>query len=310
MGFTPGNDSRFSEEKIEAKRNFINKLWNISRFILANIKNTDIDEKSFQVNSLADKWIINSFNKTKELVTNKLENFDFSLAAEELTDFTWNRFADWYLEISKIEENKDKILLYILKNLLIMWHPFIPFVTEKIWSSFNNSLLMIEKWPLNKEISELDDGLVEESFDLIKQIIVSIRNLRTKNKIDFSKKIDLLIIAHEKEEIIKNNIELIKKLKTNIKDVFIIKEGSIPENSIIDIVMGVEVILKVEIDFEKELSRIKKEIDNLNKLIDIQNKKLSNDDFIKKAPEKIVELEKEKLNNYLSEIEKLNNSLN
>ncbi len=310
MGFTPGNDSRFSEEKIEAKRNFINKLWNISRFILSNIENTDIDEKSFQTNSLADKWIINSFEKTKKLVSSKLESFDFSLAAEELTDFTWNKFADWYLEISKIEGKKDKVLLYILKNLLIMWHPFIPFVTEKIWGSFNESLLMVEKWPKDEELNESENNLIEEDFDLIKQIIVSIRNLRTKNKIDFSKKIDLLIIAHEKEGVIKNNIDLIKKLKTNIKEVSVVKEGVVPENSIIDVVMGVEVILMIEIDFEKELLRIKKEIENLNKLVDIQKKKLSNNDFVQKAPEKVVELEKEKLNNYLSEIEKLNNNLN
>jgi len=310
MGFTPGNDSRFSEEKIESKRNFINKLWNISRFILSNIKKTDIDKKSFQLNSLADRWIINSFEKTKESVTNKLESFDFSLAAEELTEFTWNKFADWYLEISKIEGNKDKILLYILKNLLIMWHPFIPFVTEKIWSSFNDSLLMVERWPDKKELNDSERSLVDSDFNLIKQIIVSIRNLRTKNKIEFSKKIDLLIIAHEKEEVINKNIELIRSLKTNIKELSVVKDGVVPENSIIDIVMGVEIVLIVEIDLEKELARVKKEIENLNKLVDNQKKKLSNDDFIRKAPEKIVELEKEKLNNYLSEIEKLNNSLN
>lgn len=148
MGSTPGNDSRYSADKVEAKRNFINKLWNIARYILAQPGvaecqlNSDPEPKT-----IADRWILAELSITISEVRKRLDNFEFSLAAEILTEFTRDKLADWYLEIAKIEGGKTEILNYLLLAILRLWHPFIPFVTEKIWQSFQTGVLMIEQWP-------------------------------------------------------------------------------------------------------------------------------------------------------------------
>jgi valyl-tRNA synthetase len=177
MGATPGNDSRYSAEKIESKRNFVNKLWNISRFILSST-----DEKYFTTSYLdepetkteSDKWILSELAGARYATNNYLESFNFSLAAEELNEFTYNKLADWYLEFAKVEKNKEEILIYLLKNLLILWHPFIPFVTETIWGSFNTTLLMVEKWTnndvLTKNKSWLSYTAEKENIKLIKEM--------------------------------------------------------------------------------------------------------------------------------------------
>ncbi|MDA3802839.1 MAG: valine--tRNA ligase [Patescibacteria group bacterium] len=307
MGSTPGNDVRFSEDKIEAKRNFVNKLWNISRYILSNIDNEK--ESNIKEQTLADKWILLSLNELITSITNRLDSFEFSLAAEELTDFTWNKLADWYLEVSKIEENKDDILIYILKNILILWHPFIPFVTEKIWESFNDSVLMVEKWPQIDEKIEIDKKNIKEDFNLIIDIVVAIRNLRTKNKIEPNLKIDAVIIARDKKKILEESKDLITNLKTNLKSLKIEEDVKLPENSVVDVVSGVELCLIFEVDSKKEVERLKKEVERLEKLIKVQKGKLDNKNFVEKAPEKIVNIEKEKLDNYLVELDKINKNL-
>ncbi len=311
-GSTPGNDVRFSEDKIEAKRNFINKLWNISRFILSGV-----DENSFSVSAhknpdpktLADKWIISSLHDLKISVNKRLEGFDFSLAADELTDFTWNKLADWYLEIAKVEKDKDQILVYILKNLLILWHPFIPFVTEKIWESFNNSILMVEKWPQDEKIySDEEKNNIENDFLIIKDVIIAIRNLRTENKLEPAKKVEALIYGHGKLKLLEENQELIKSLKTNI-DLKVEESGELPKNSLTAVSGEVEIFLIEAIDSLKEKNRLQKEFLNLEKLVKTQEVKLSNSDFISRAPKEIVEAEKIKLNNYKTELEKINKNI-
>ncbi|MCU0679909.1 MAG: valine--tRNA ligase [Planctomycetes bacterium] len=160
-GITPGNDARFYEEKVEASRNFVNKLWNISRFILGKIeaeKVKNIKERP-EAKTLADKWLLNKLDGIILKTTKELDNHNFSLAAEILYEFTWSDFADWYLEIAKIENGKDEILIYTLKTLLKLWHPYIPFVTEEIWNKLGEEkMLLIEKWPTVGKIHENDSN--------------------------------------------------------------------------------------------------------------------------------------------------------
>lgn len=315
MGLTPGNDVKFSEDRIEAKRNFVNKLWNIARFILSS---SESGLEKYQINNkkedfvpeaktLADKWILQSLNETIKLTTKYLEELNFSLAADTLNIFTWNELADWYLEVAKIEKNKEEILLYILRKLLILWHPFTPFVTEEIWESFNDDLLMVRKWPQVKLKLNLEQA--KKEFNIIKNLIAAIRNARSENKIEPAQKIKAVIFANQQEKIISENAELIKGLKTNLESLVVKNKGEKITEAISVVFEDMEIYLLGEIDKDKERGRLLKEKDNLKKLINLQNNKLSNQDFIKLAPEKIVANEKIKLVNYEQELEKINQTI-
>jgi len=309
-GSTPGNDSRFSEDKVEAKRNFINKLWNISRFILATA-----DEKALtlttddrpRVKTPADKWIIAELDSLIIRVSDYLDNLDFSLAAEDLSDFTWNKLADWYLEIAKFEKNKQEILIYLLKNILKLWHPFLPFVTETIWQSFNDSLLMVEKWPVTTPAIEPDQTIDQAITTTLKTIslVQKIRDARAKNKIGAGKKIKAVIYAHELLSSVASQEVLIKNLRTGIEELQIISEGPKIENAIYILDGNLEVYLLGAIDDGQEKSRLLKERANLEKLVANQSQKLANSDFVSRAPADIVTAEKTKLNNYQIELEKI-----
>ena len=309
MGATPGNDARFNEDKVEAKRNFVNKLWNISRFIL-----TLSDEKYYSApadkkpvaKTMADNWIIEELTKLIQGTSQRLDNFEFSLAAEELNEFTWNKLADWYLEIAKIEKDKEEILIYILKNLLILWHPLIPFVTETIWASFNESILMVAKWPVVQELDKVEENGLKQ----IQEIIIAIRNARSENKIEPAKKIEAVIYGHKAESLISNSKEIIKNLKTGLSSLEIKESGDKITDAILVLVGEIEIYLISKIDANKEKERLLKEKADLEKLILVQEQKLNNVEFVSRAPEKIVAGEKEKLNNYQQELNKISNLIN
>jgi valyl-tRNA synthetase len=309
MGSTPGNDVRFSEDKIEAKRNFINKLWNISRFILSTT-----EEKFFATpadvapmpRTLADYWLLENLQSATINVSKHLNEFDFSLAAEELLDFTWNKLADWYLEIAKIEKNKEEILIYTLKNLLILWQPFIPFVTETIWDSFNDSVLMVEKWPaVNTLLDTENNNKINSNFQLIQDVVVAIRNVRNENKIEVSQKMAAVIYGHRFSDLLTEQKNLIFGLKTGLESVAIKTEGAKIEKSLMTLVGEVEIYLLGAVDEKKEQARLLAEKENLDKLIERQQQKLANTDFVSRAPATIVEAEKQKLQSYQKELEKI-----
>ena len=304
MGSTPGNDSRFSEDKVEAKRNFINKLWNISRFIL-----TSVDEKFYHTSykqapktiTLADQWIVDKFAHLIWQTTEHLNNFDFSLAAEGLTEFTWNELADWYLEIAKIEKDKEEILIYILKNLLILWHPFIPFITEKIWSTFNDDLLMVAVWPTyNKPVE-----IASSNFDLLRDIIVAVRNARSEHKIMPAQKLAAVIYGRGETEFLSGQKNLLQKLKTGLDKIDIAASGEKPAGAITIVVRDMEIYLIGAVDESKEKDRLLKERANLEKMVAIQEKKLSQADFVNNAPAAIVEAEQWKLADYQTKLKKI-----
>ncbi len=309
MGFTPGNDNKFSEDRIETKRNFVNKLWNISRFILSSVEADNIKSQNLNTKplpkSLADSWILDALQKTISAVDKHIEDMNFSLAADELNDFTWNKLADWYLEIAKIEKEKSEILFYILKNILILWHPFIPFVTEKIWSSFNDSLLMVEKWPTSIRSDEEKNDQSARDFSALQEIIIAVRNVRSENKIEPARKLPAVIYGHGLETLIKNNAKLIKNLKTGLESLEIKEQGEKISGAVLAISGKTEIYLLGAVDKEKEEARLLKEKANLEKLLEIQTNKLANQEFIARAPEKIVALEKEKIVSYQQDLEKI-----
>lgn len=309
MGSTPGNDSRYSEEKIEAKRNFVNKLWNISRYILSSVSgeslNTPVDINP-PATSLADTWILAELKSTQRLVQKAMDDSELSSAADSLYDFTWNRLADWYLEIAKIEKDKDVLLIYVLKNILIMWHPFIPYVTEAIWQSFNKTLLLVEQWP--KNIAEdLSKDSNEENFSFIQDLVVAIRNARSEHKIEPAQKAKAIVLGDQADFIISQS-QLIKGLKTGVSDIE--SSQSRPEEKAIKIIIAnTEVYLLIEIDPLKEKIRLKKEEDRLEKVISALDYKLANKEFVAKAPSSLVQTEREKLSQFQLEISRIKESL-
>ena len=223
-----------------------------------------------------------------------------------MTDFTWNKLADWYLEVAKIEKGKEDILAYILKTILKLWHPFTPFVSESIWENFNDSLLMVTAWPKFKP----DDGInLNNEFSLIQSIVSSVRNARSENRIEPARKIEAEVFTLQKEELLRKNEELIKGLKTNLKSLSFINSSLKKDNSVLVIVDDVEISLLNALESEAEKKRLEKEQANLTKLVNIQENKLANKDFCNNAPENIVKGEEIKLNKYKQDLEKINNLL-
>ncbi len=310
IGTTPGNDINLSEEKIAGFRNFTNKLWNINRYIYQHYPEHAFPDKENVLRGIipdteADKWIENKFIELRDKTTKDIKEYRFSQAGERLREFTWNDFADWYLEVSKFETNTQKgpILRSVINGLLTLWHPFIPFITEAIWQSRERkkeSFLMIEKWPCADKYKKR-----KNSFELIKEIIMAIRAARSENKVEPAKKIKAVIYGGKFTELIKSQEHLIKNLRTGIEELDVNAKGKKIKDAIYITVADVEIYLINVVDKEKKKIRIKKEIDNLEKVIAIIEKKLSNKQFVKKAPEKIVRQEKEKLKLWKEELKKI-----
>lgn len=306
LGTTPGNDIKLSEEKIAGFRNFTNKLWNISRFMLLNIPEPKKEVKQPKGKTMADKWILNELNKTVVEITENLEKYNFSLSGEMLRDFTWGELADWYLEIAKIEGKKEEILNYILNTLLKLWHPFMPYVTEAIWQEIygENEILMIAQW------AKIKNKTAEGEFEIIKEIITQIRAVRAENKVEPAKKIKAVFSAGDKKKILSKNAEIIKGL-ARLEELKIKIKAVKPKKYVGFVASGVEIFLDVmgDVDMEKEKIRLEKEIEETEKYFLSLQGKLNNQDFIAHAPSAVVEKEKVKLAETQEKINKLKNQL-
>jgi valyl-tRNA synthetase len=307
IGNTPGNDLKLSEEKIAGFRNFTNKLWNISRFMLLNIDEPKKDIKIPKPKTLADKWILDKLNGIVKMTTENIEKNNFSYAGEQLRDFTWSDLADWYLEAAKIEGGKSEILNYILNTVLKLWHPFTPFVTEAIWQEVygEKAMLMVEKWP---EFEKKTSGKSE--FGVIKNIITGIRSLRAEYKVEPVKIVDVAISAGDKTKLLTDNAEIIKGL-ARLENFTIAKKTERPAGSVGFVESGAEVFIDLSglVDFAKEKTRLIEEIASLGKYINGLSGKLSNKEFAQNAPKEIVEKEQQKLAEAEGKIEKLKNQL-
>ncbi len=214
IGTTPGNDVRMYEEKIAGYRNFVNKLWNICRFILLSVSEAKLTESPPPAVTLADKWILSRFNTIASLLTNKIETYEFSAGGEALYDFTWHELADWYLEVAKVEGGKDEILNYLLTQLLKLWHPYTPYITEVLWQeAFGNKaeLLMVQSWPKNLPVV---NEQAEKEFKVIQDIVTAIRTYRAEQKVPLGR---VLAMAVEGKKLDGAVVELVEALRTKVK---------------------------------------------------------------------------------------------
>jgi valyl-tRNA synthetase len=312
IGNTPGNNLRIGEEKISGMRNLINKLWNIARFIETGYQISELSrgkELKKENLTLADRWILLKTNQLIQEVDEDIKKYRFSEAGEKLKEFTWNELADWYLEISKIEKNKEEkeiILKKVLGDLLKLWHPFIPFVTEKIWQElFSENLLMIQSWPKADKTDQ--QNIVREEFALLKQVIGAIRNARSQYGIKPNQKIKTIIYGHHQTTLMENEKKLIAELGTNIEELTIQKDGEKIPHSYYEIIEGVEIYIPLEdiINLEEEVKKTRKKITETEQFIQTLQRKLSNQGFVANAPKEIVEKEKKKLSSQKNKLKNL-----
>jgi valyl-tRNA synthetase len=306
IGNTAGNDLKMSEEKIGYYRNFTNKLWNISRFILMNSGSPKLGGRPTP-KTPADKWILGRLDEVIKSVTADLEAMNFSRPGETLRDFTWGELADWYLEIAKIEGGKEKILPYLLAETLKLWHPFMPFVTEQVWKmSFTGSkddFLMVAAWP--KSGARLS-AAVAKDFAVIRDTVTALRNIRATYKVEPGRKIDAIIFAGGKVALLKKHAGVISGL-ARIGHLDIQLKGKKPPKCAAAVVGGVQVLVPLGslIDFELEKKRLTAELEAARIYLNSLEKKLSNQDFIARAPAAVVAAERAKLKDQKEKVKKL-----
>ena len=311
-GNTPGNDMRFYTKRVEANRNFANKLWNATRFLMMNMSD-EITDSNFDVEKLhyEDKWILSKLQKVIKSITEKIEKYDIGLAADDIYDFIWSDFCDWYIEIVKpvlysdnAEEKKNtvKVLLYVLENILKLLHPFMPYITEEIWQALPNreDALIVSKWPEFKE--ELVFEKEERATEYIENAIREIRNARSEMNIENSKKSNTLVYTKDPE--VKEIFEEMKGLLLSLgysNSVEITDDEGRKNSENIAIVLDraeIQLPLKELVDFEKELKRLQKDKKDAEAELKRAKGKLSNQGFVSKAPAKLIEEEKEKVTKY------------
>ncbi|HET7579225.1 MAG TPA: valine--tRNA ligase [Bacillales bacterium] len=317
-GASPGNDMRFSWEKIESAWNFANKIWNASRFALMNMEgmnHQDIDLSGKK--TLADRWILSRLNETVREVTHFLEVYDFGEAGRHLYSFIWDDVCDWYIEMAKLplygdDEGAKKttrsVLAYVLDRTMRLLHPLMPFITEEIWQHLphEGESITIAQWP--GVHTEFDDEEAVQNMTLLKDVIRSVRNIRAEVNVPLSKPIELLIKP--------SNDEIRERLETN-RDYLenfcrpsrldIATDLDAPDKSMSAVVTGAEMYLPLAglIDIGEEVKRLEKECEKLNNEVERVQKKLANEGFVRKAPEHIVNEEKEKEKDYLEKRRKV-----
>ena len=320
-GNSPGNDIRYDEKRVVASRNFANKLWNATRFVLMNL-NED-DDLEFDINKLEleDKWILKRLNDAIVEITSNLEKYEIGVAADRIESFIWNEYCDWFIEFAKIrlygeneekKENVKKVLLYVLKNMISLLHPFMPFITEEIYDQLpgKNDMLIVESWP--KERDDFDFEKEEMAVNSTIDAITAIRNQRAKLNVGAKQKQDLYIICENGE--IKGLLEELKGQfinLTNSKNIYISLENKEIEDATILLFNDFKILMPLNdlIDYDKERKRLNDEIKKYESEIKRADGKLNNEKFVSKAPEKLVNEEKEKLENYKNLLKKTKESL-
>ena len=322
-GTTMGNDIRYMPEKLEQASNFANKIWNAAKFITNSLEddnkiidfynkvyNSNKKEFNSEYLKIEDKWILSKLNTLIKDVTKLIEDYDLGIAIDKIYNFIWNEFCDWYIEICKTRiysENLEErvqvnfVLDYVLRNVLKLLHPFMPFVTTEIYSKlvhYDDINLMVSAWPEYNELNQFK--LEEDTVEKLKDIIVDIRNTRANMNVHPSKKTKLIFVTSEYEEAIKQANEFLIKLgfatDIEIKN----EKNGIPENAIAILKDGIELYIPFEelVDIKEEIKRLEVEISKWESEVARCNKMLSNPGFINKAPESKINEEKEKLAKY------------
>ena len=310
-GNAPGNDMRFYWERVEASRNFANKVWNASRFIMMNLPEEGVKEVSEEALTDADKWILSKVNTLVKDVTENMEKYELGIAADKLYSFIWEEFCDWYIEMVKprlyndADETKTAAL-YTLQKVLItslkLLHPYMPFVTEEIFCTLQDKeeSIMISEWPVYTE--KMVFGKEEKAVETIKEAVRNIRNIRAEMNVAPSKKAKVFVVSENEE--VRNIFENGKVFFATLgyaSEVLIQQDKTgIDEDAVSVLIPNAAIYMPFAelVDIEKEVERLKKEKERLTKELARVNGMLANPNFVNKAPEKKIAEEKEKLENY------------
>ncbi len=318
MGVAPGADVRLSNEKIETYRNFCNKIWNASRFVLMNLEGfTPEGLPAADKLSYADKWILTQYQNTVRSITDNLENFDLGLAATKLYDFVWSDFCDWYIEIAKqglyaedgdVKKTTQEVLLHVLTGILKLLHPYIPFITEELYSYLPNAegMLISSSWP----VCDAAYDFVEDAsrFEGVMEVIRSIRNLRAEMNVAPSKRATLILKPQDGwKDALAAADGYFKRLAGASNVEFIAADAANPEKSASAVTVPCEYYIPLGelVDVEKEIARLTKDLKNVEGEIARAQGKLNNQGFVAKAPAALIEKEKEKLATNEGLLEKL-----
>ena len=310
-----GLDVLFSNDRLEIGRNFMNKLWNASRFVHMNLDDREFNTDKIDINQLEapEKWILNKLEETALEVNKCLDSFRFNEAAKLIYEFTWNDYCDWYIEVAKTRfygkdkiknEVAQKVAVKSLKGILTLLHPYAPFITEEIWSYFRNSGdrdLIVSPWISPQAFRPDKDAL--HSFDIIKSTVSAIRMIRSKMNVPTNKRSDIIIRKGKQfESIIRDYSDIIKSL-ASVDNITFSNDKKKPEKSATVITHQMEIFVPLEglIDFEIEISRLSKRLNELDKHVISIKQKLSNKNFVDRAPKEIVSHEKQKLDDMLVE---------
>ena len=323
-GNAPGNDMRFYWERVEASRNFANKIWNASRFILMNMEDTDVKEPAREELETADRWILSKLNDLTKEVTDNMESFELGIAVSKIHDFIWDEFCDWYIEIAKQriwakEENKKAAdcALWTLKTVLSgamkLLHPYMPFITEEIYCTLHpeEESIMISSWPVYRE--DWSDPAAEQIIEKVKDIVKGVRNIRSEMNVAPSKKIHVIIVPEKEED--GSQLDALKEMYQKLMNAGQVtvqadKDG-IGEDAISLVVPGAVAYLPLDelVDKEKERERLLKEEERLAKELKRSQGMLNNEKFLSKAPAAKVQEEREKMEKYQKMMEQVKERL-
>ncbi|MDF2834748.1 MAG: valyl-tRNA synthetase [Paenibacillus sp.] len=317
-GSTPGQDLRFRYEKVEQARNFANKIWNASRFALMNLEGFTAADINIDVKlGTADRWILHRLNETVRDVTRLIDGYEFGETGRVLYNFIWDDLCDWYIEFSKLSLNGDdeaarratqSVLAYVLDRTQRLIHPFMPFISEEIWQHLphEGETITLAAWPTYEASLEAPDAVKE--MELLMEMIRSIRNIRAEVNVPMSKKVELLIkpAGEAEETILRRNEEFVKRFcGTSLLEIG--RGVSAPDKAMTAIVTGAELYLPLAglIDIAQEIARLEKELKTLIGEVERVEKKLGNEGFVAKAPAKVIEEEKAKMNDYAEKRDKV-----
>ena len=311
-GSSPGQDLRFSIEKVEATWNFANKIWNASRFALMNMNGMTYEEIDLSgEKSVADKWILTRLNETIENVTRLSERYEFGEVGRYLYNFIWDDFCDWYIEMAKLplygddeaaKKTTRSILAHVLDQTMRLLHPFMPFITEEIWQNLPHAgeSITTASWPVVDEATV--DHQAAGEMKLLVEIIRSVRNSRAEVNTPLSKKIKIMLKAKDASvlEVLEKNRGYIERF-CNPEELVIATEIEAQDKAMTAVVTGAEIILPLAglINLDEERARLEKEVERLNKEVERVQKKLGNEGFVKKAPAKVIDEERAKEQDYI-----------
>ena len=306
-GTSAGNDIKYMPEKLDQASNFANKLWNASKFVINSLEDDIKEEKDLRVE---DRWLLNKLNNLIKTVTQNIDDYDLGVALENIYNFIWNEFCDWYIEMAKsrlYSENKQEkaqvcyVLNYVLRNSLKLLHPFMPFITSEIYSKLVNSDdkdLMVSDWPKANDSIEYDTN--KDFIENLKDVITQIRNVRANMNVHPSKKSKLIFVTTEYKNDIEQSKAFIEKLGFANEITIQENKDNIPQNAISIISNGMEVYIPFEelVDVEEEKKRLEDEKKKVLAEIERASKMLANPGFVNKAPEAKINEEKAKLVKY------------